>query len=38
MYVFGLDDVNNELEKTVYKIFKKSLEILFEGSYGNSFF
>ena len=38
MYVFALDDGNIELKKTVYKIFKKRLEILLEGSYGISFF
>ena len=38
MYVFALDDGNIELKKIVYKIFKKRLEILLEGSYGISFF
>ena len=36
--ILGLDDGNDELEETVYSIFKKRLERLLEGSYGNSFF
>ena len=35
--ILGLDG-GNELEQTVYNIFKKRLERLLEGSYGNSFF
>ena len=36
--ILGLDDGNDELEETVYNIFKKRFERLLEGSYGNSFF